>query len=150
MNQNLKKQKSWIRGRAFGLFLVLLSFNCIQENTDTTGVTPIVPQKEYTKGEPGEWESISADHIPKFEWDKTLSKNNLRIEVPGRKFNERHFIEAIGIMDERMADLDVKILQRGDVPIAILTLDKSHDPKKIKVFAKCNLHDLWTHPIILK
>lgn len=34
---------------------------------------------------------------------------------------------------------------------AILSLNlRDHDPEKIKVFAKCNLHDLWTIPLVAK
>jgi desulfoferrodoxin (superoxide reductase-like protein) len=134
-------------GRVFVLFLFLLTVHCVQEESTTEGVSPVIPQKEYTGEEPGQWAGLANDHIPKFTFNRSLNQNNLRVEIPGRKFNERHYIEAIGIMDEKMADIDVKILQRGDIPIAILTLDKSMDPKKVKVFAKCNLHDLWTHPI---
>ena len=82
-------------------------------------------------------------------FDEKKSKDNIKVKVLGKKFSERHYIEVIGIMDERGADIDTKYLQRTDKPIAILSLSKKdYDPDKVKVFAKCNLHDLWTAPLI--
>lgn len=118
------------------------------ENSDPSS-RAISPKKEYTKEEPAEWAEVANDHIPEIEFNKSKSKGNITVKIPGRKFSERHYIEVIGIMDERFADIDVKYLKRGDAPAAILTLNtKDYDPEKIKVFAKCNLHDLWTVPLI--
>jgi desulfoferrodoxin (superoxide reductase-like protein) len=111
----------------------------------------ISPQKEYTKDNPAEWESIANDHLPEIVFNESKSKGNVTVKVLGRKFSERHYIEVIGLMDERLADIDIKYLKRGDIPAAVLTLNKKeYDPEKIKVFAKCNLHDLWTVPLISK
>lgn len=142
----------------FVTWIIMISlYNCAGENDDNpdrpTSSDPasraISPQKEYTKDKPAEWEGIADDHLPEIEFDEKKSKDNIKVKVMGRKFSERHYIEVIGIMDDRLADIDVKYLKRGDKPIAILTLNKKdYDPEKIKVFVKCNLHDLWTSPLI--
>ena len=122
--------------------------NDVDSNSDSNS-RAISPQKEYTKDKPAEWEGIANEHLPEVKFDKSKTKDNIKVEVLGRKFTERHYIEVIGIMDERQADLDVKYLKRGDKPTVILSLNtKENDPEKIKVFVKCNLHDLWTTPLI--
>ena len=122
--------------------------NDVDSNSDSNS-RAISPQKEYTKDKPAEWEGIANEHLPEVKFDKSKTKDNIKVEVLGRKFTERHYIEVIGIMDERQADLDVKYLKRGDKPTVILSLNtKENDPEKIKVFVKCNVHDLWTTPLI--
>ena len=119
-----------------------------QQNSDPASRS-ISPQKEYTKDKPAEWAKIANDHLPEIVFEKSKSKDNVKVKVLGRKFSERHYIEVIGIMDEHSADIDAKYIEKGTPPIAILSLNtKDHDPKTIKVFAKCNLHDLWTVPLI--
>ena len=122
--------------------------NDVDSNSDSNS-RAISPQKEYTKDKRAEWEGIANEHLPEVKFDKSKTKDNIKVEVLGRKFTERHYIEVIGIMDERQADLDVKYLKRGDKPTVILSLNtKENDPEKIKVLVKCNLHDLWTTPLI--
>lgn len=144
----------------FLLWVIIVSLNyCSGDNDNSDGNRPpssepslaISPKKEYTKENPAEWEEVANDHLPEIEYDEKKSKDNVKIKVLGKKFSERHYIEVIGMMDERGADIDTKYLQRADKPIAILSLSKKdHDPGKIKVFAKCNLHDLWTAPLVAK
>ena len=140
-------------------WIILVSFYSCSgegENTEDGSRPPssepsraISPKKEYTEENPAEWEEVANDHLPEITYDEKESKGNIKVKVLGRKFSERHYIEVIGIMDERGADIDTKYLQRSDKPIAILSLSKKdYDPDKVKVFAKCNLHDLWTAPLI--
>lgn len=156
MNNKLKLIKLFL---VFGIILIS-SFFCAAETEDKTddAIRPknsdpesraISPQLEYTEDKPAEWEAIANDHLPEIVFEKSKSKDNVKVKVLGKKFNERHYIEVIGLMDERKADIDIKYVERGSNPIAILSLDlKDHDPEKIKVFAKCNLHDLWTKPLL--
>ncbi|MBK9497986.1 MAG: hypothetical protein KBF99_02305 [Leptospiraceae bacterium] len=146
------------------MFWVILvnSFYCTGESEDRAdnenrqlNLDPasrsISPQKEYTKDKPAEWAQIANDHLPEIVFEKSKSKDNVKVKVLGRKFSERHYIEIIGLMDEHKADIDIKHFERGNNPIAILTLNqKEHNPETVKVFAKCNLHDLWTVPLISK
>ncbi|MCB1178164.1 MAG: hypothetical protein KDK36_11335 [Leptospiraceae bacterium] len=138
------------------LFLLFFFYNCVADEEGGTGKTkeilqsnPSTPQKEYTREVPGEWKEIADDHLPKIEIDQNKSKKNVKIFVPGKTFSERHYIEAIGLMDERSRDIELQYFKRGDTPVANLTLDKKkYEINKIKVFVKCNLHDLWTSPIL--
>ncbi|MBK7056933.1 MAG: hypothetical protein IPO06_02420 [Leptospiraceae bacterium] len=153
---------SYIRLSLILGIIVLLLLNCtgneeeieeVEDRPDSSDVASraISPQKEYTKDNPAEWESVVNDHLPEIIFNKSKSKENITVKVLGKKFSERHYIEVIGIMDEQSADLDVKYIDRGSQPTAILSLNpRDHDPEKIKVFAKCNLHDLWTVPLVAK
>jgi desulfoferrodoxin (superoxide reductase-like protein) len=59
-----------------------------------------------------------------------------------------HYIEKIGIMDKDKKDIAVKsIEQRSGFIEARFSLHPVPDSKDIKVYAKCNLHDLWTTPL---
>ncbi len=157
MNREKYQKKNILLG------IMLISFlNCVgdtenknnydekQRNPDPES-SAISPQKEYTKDKPAEWEPIANDHLPEIIFDKSKTKDNIQIKVPGKKFTERHYIEIIGLMDEHKAEIDVKKFERGNNPIAILTLNqKEYEPENIKVFVKCNLHDLWTVSLISK
>jgi desulfoferrodoxin (superoxide reductase-like protein) len=154
---NKKTNLNFLRLSLLGIILITSIF-CGAENEDKNEKRPegsdpssraISPKKEYTKDEPAEWKAIAKDHIPEIVFNSAKSKDNIKVTVLGKNFSERHYIEVIGIMDERSADIDVKYLKRGDNPAVMLSLDtKEYDPEKIKVFAKCNLHDLWTLPLI--
>ena len=119
------------------------------ENTESKPkVPPRVPKREYTEEVPGEWKSIANEHLPELKIDYSKKKENIHVKVPGHKFTTDHYIEKIGIFDENFVDLDVKTFERGQDPIAILSLNfKDHNPEKVKVFVKCNLHDLWTQSL---
>ncbi len=148
-------------GLIVGIIALSLTY-CAGENEEPQekGVRPpssdstnkaISPQKEYTADNPAEWKSVANDHLPEITFNKSKSKENITVKVLGKKFSERHYIEVIGIMDEHSADIDLKYIERGSQPIAILSLNlKDHEPEKVKVFVKCNLHDLWTVPLIAR
>jgi desulfoferrodoxin (superoxide reductase-like protein) len=119
--------------------------------TSDSSEKSISPQKEYTKANPAEWKSEVNDHLPEIIFNKSKSKENITVKVLGKKFSERHYIEVIGIMDEHSADIDLKYIDRGSLPTAILSLNlRDYNPENVKVFAKCNLHDLWTVPLVAK
>lgn len=109
-------------------------------------VVPRVPMDEYTKEAPAEWSEIADDHLPTIQYLSGELTDNVRISLSGTGFNDSHYIEKIGIMDKNKRTLVVKELKRGNTkPSASLTLKE--DPierKDLKVFVKCNLHDLWT------
>lgn len=160
-NRKDKLSIGLIVGIIVGIITLSLTY-CSGENEEPQekGVRPassdytskaISPQKEYTEDNPAEWKSVANDHLPEITFNKSKAKDNITVKVLGRNFSERHYIEVIGIMDEHSADIDIKYIERGSQPIAILSLNlKDHEPEKIKVFVKCNLHDLWTVPLITK
>lgn len=139
------------------LVIVLGVYDCAGDSGDSETMPKnadsesraISPKKEYTKDSPAEWEGIADDHLPEVVFEEKKSKDNIKVKVTGRKFSERHYIEVIGIMDEKSADIDTKYLRRSENPNVTLSLNpKEYDPEKIKVFVKCNLHDLWTTPLL--
>jgi desulfoferrodoxin (superoxide reductase-like protein) len=114
-------------------------------------VEVISPQKEYTKESSGIWKELAEDHLPEILWDDSKSEKNITVKVHGKTFTERHHIEVIGIFDENWIDIDTKSIKKDDALTVTLSLDRSkYNPDKVKVFVKCNLHDLWTAPLIRK
>ena len=97
------------------LSVILIMLNeCAGENEESDrppsldeNSRAISPKKEYTKDSPAEWKEFANDHLPLIKLETAKTKQNIRVEIPGRNFSERHYIEVIGIMDERSADIDV-------------------------------------------
>lgn len=141
----------------FLLFLTV--FSCTSENDledDSENISrkkPSVPartpKREYTKEEPGEWKQLEKDHLPIIKIDTSIRKNNVHIIIPG-KFNENHYIERIGIMDEDLKDITGVDLSKNQKMEIDLSLYPIPDNPNTKVYVKCNKHDLWTEPIIKK
>lgn len=102
----------------------------------------IVPMKEYTRNVPGEWTGMEDEHIPIIIRDG----NKIVIRVNLKKPGPTHFIEKIGIMDKDKKDLAGKVFSphsksfEAHFPRSVLPADL----KGVKVYAKCNIHDLWT------
>lgn len=107
------------------------------------------PRDEYTAEEPGEWVAFSESHAPRV----TLVRDLVRVEVPLKKIDRSHYIEKIGIMDAYGRDVvparpfpreaSDRRTVRADFEIA----DLRGDHEDYKIYAKCNLHDLWTAPL---
>ncbi len=108
--------------------------------------TPRNPLSEYTLEQPGEWAGLEDSHAPIVELRDTEKDNIIiRVHFPIKRGHD-HFIEKIGIMDEKKNDLFVEKFNRSaEYYEAKFTL---HDIKKgYKAFVKCSLHDLWTAPL---
>lgn len=136
------------------IFLFMFFSGCTNEGENTLPepkgnaekIVPKIPKPEYTEKDAGEWDLIKNDHVPIIKINSKSKKNNIEIRVNGN-FSDQHYIERIGIMDENKQDLagiNLKKLQELNVT---LTLDPIPDNPRIKVYVKCNLHDLWTKPI---
>ncbi|MCX7999128.1 MAG: desulfoferrodoxin family protein [Leptospiraceae bacterium] len=128
--------------------LIILSY-CSSENEGKLSHNdPIPPQEEYTKESPGEWKGKEAEHLPQIKvLDTSKTKHNIQVHVTGN-FNQTHYIEKIGIMDENKNTLDEKEIGAGEEPFVTLSLDLTKESsKKAKVYVKCITHDLWTAPI---
>lgn len=110
-------------------------------------VSPKTPKSEYTEIDAGEWEGIKDSHLPQIKIISKSKKENIEIKING-EFTEEHYIERIGIMDENKQDLAGIDLQKKQIPSVKLTLDPIPENPKIKIYVKCNLHDMWTKPLL--
>ncbi len=110
-------------------------------------VSPKTPKSEYTEIDSGEWEDIKNNHLPQIKISPKSKKENVEISVTG-EFNEDHYIERIGVMDENKQDIAGIDLERKQIPHIKLTLDPFPENPRVKVYVKCNLHDLWTKPLL--
>lgn len=133
------------------LFCITLFFSCTNElqndlNEPKEKIIPKVPKPEYTEKDAGEWEEIKDAHVPTIKLNRKSKTDNVEITVNG-EFTEQHYIERIGIMDENKQDLAGISLTKLQKATVTLTLDPIPENPKVKVYVKCNLHDLWTKPI---
>ncbi len=130
----------------------LICFSCSNEGENSTSgqkqkIIPITPKSEYTEQESGEWKLLKDDHLPHIKIIPKSTKDNIEVQVLG-KFNEQHYIERIGIMNRDKQDLAGINLQKMSNANATLTLYPIPESPEIKVYVKCNLHDLWTKPLL--
>lgn len=117
----------------------LLLLSCGSQSTD---VGP--PKPEYTKADPGRWVEIAEDHLPEIKFVTSPLSDKIHIELKSRNWSENHYIEKIGIMDKKTKrDLAVQEFPRGTF-VFDADFDYDFNDKDVKVYVKCNLHDLWT------
>lgn len=110
--------------------------------SDDTG--PRTPQAEYTAEDPGEWRDIADKHLPVIEFVQKEGNEYLRVYVPLNDPSSSHYIEKIGILEkETKKDLFVKEFARNEDRYQI-DIPYNYSDEEVKVFVKCNLHDLWT------
>lgn len=103
-------------------------------------------QKEYTREKPGKWEKQVADHIPRIEILKT-EIDNILVYVILKDASDTHYIEKIGILDDKNNILHEKSFPRGrqNSYNTWFTMNLTeYKDKELKIFAKCSQHDLWT------
>jgi desulfoferrodoxin (superoxide reductase-like protein) len=110
----------------------------------------IKPLSEYTEDNPREWGKVAEDHIPQARLTTNKGKEAVVINIPLKKASMEHYIEKIGILDEKGKEIVSESLPRLPNPRTyafFFTKDLPSDRNKLKIFAKCNLHDRWTVPL---
>ena len=136
-----KYAKSILLMLAMGLSPWLTS--CKDSNQQGDG--PLIPQKEYSIGNAREWTEIEKEHAPTARRSVFEGKPAVLIEVALKKPDQGHYIEKFGIMDMQGKELAVTTIKRERNPLTYAYFDIKLLPwsGKVKVFAKCNNHDLW-------
>ena len=141
-----------VRSRAKFAKIVLISLAmglspCLMSCKDSnqTGDGPLIPQKEYSIGNAREWTEIEKEHAPTARRSVFEGKPAVLIEVALKKPDQGHYIEKFGIMDMQGKELAVTTIKRERNPLTYAYFDIKLLPwsGKVKVFAKCNNHDLW-------
>ncbi|HQF10595.1 MAG TPA: hypothetical protein PKX62_21025 [Spirochaetota bacterium] len=139
------------------VLIFLTALSCKDDNAVDPEVaklyrTPdhITPQHEYTEEKPREWGNIAEEHIPQAKLTTNKGKEAIVISVPLKKASMAHYIEKIGIIDEKGREIVSETIPRLPNPKThafFFTSDLPSDRSKLKIFAKCNLHDRWTVPM---
>lgn len=131
------------------LLCIFIYSSCDKLDTEVqeTNYKPVTPKAEYTKEKPGEWKGMEKEHLPVIRITSG-DKINVIISVPLVNKDGKHYIETIGVMDESKKVIASKNFTRNTryyqtgfyIPSNLLG-------KNLKVYVKCNLHDLWTAPL---
>ena len=103
---------------------------------------PLTPRAQYSAEDPGEWSAQAAAHAPLVE----LRGANLHVRVPLRGAGPEHYIEKIGILDETGRDAVAPQLLGRDLRASAnieALLPRPERSGNYRVYARCNLHDLW-------
>ena len=113
---------------------------------------PMKPLAEYTVENPREWKSIASEHVPIVRKSINKGRNAVLIEVPLRRATTEHYIQRIGILDENGKEIVSTAIQRLPNPPVYAYFDFDGLPfgKKLKAYARCNLHDTWVTPFTLE
>ena len=140
----------------FYALIFLITLSCKDDNAIDPKVAAmyktdehITPLSEYTEDNPREWGNIADEHIPQAKMSSDKGKEAIVINVPLKNASMGHYIEKIGILDEKGKEIVSETLPRLPNPKTyafFLTRDLPSDRSKLKIFAKCNLHDRWTVP----
>jgi desulfoferrodoxin (superoxide reductase-like protein) len=130
--------------------LLMFGFLAACKDTDTgRGSREIVQQDQFTREKPGHWEGLEDEHLPRIKFFPDRKKDNIEVRVYLNPSGGRHYIEKIGLMNEQKQDVSVVSL-KNDVPQSNIVVYLTYplgDTDKVKVFVKCNIHDLWTAPL---
>lgn len=109
----------------------------------------IIPMKEYSVNNAREWGEIADEHEPMLRKSVDNGKPALLIELPKLKTDYSHYIEVMGILDSEGNQLASTGIERTNRPLNYGYVDAGVLPWSgtIKIFAKCNLHDVWVNEI---
>lgn len=107
------------------------------------------PKPEYTRDDPDMWSGLEEEHLPVVTFYNDREPDvyvRVNLKDPGPK----HYIERIGIMDENWKDIVFQDFNMNTrvFEARFFTASLPRD-KKLRVYARCNLHDLWTEPLKL-
>lgn len=122
------------------------------KDSNQQGEGPLIPQKEYSIGNAREWTEIEKEHAPTAKRSVFEGKPAVVVEVPLKNVDQGHYIEKIGIMDLKGNELAVTTIKRERNPLTYAYFDLKVLPwsGRVKVFAKCNNHDLWVTEVSVK
>lgn len=99
-------------------------------------------QKFYSADEPGRWGAQAVDHdVQAVIIEDALGKRGIEVSVP-LKTDERHYIEAIVLLDGDGRELAKKTFKRGEKPITIFEITNNMK-FPLYVVSKCNMHEMW-------
>ena len=121
------------------------------------------PLKEYTQNNAREWSIYLPTHLPHAAegnqrntvllYVSPADEDGLHEEDMGAlpvRFGPSHYIEKIGLMDEKGKVLGVTNFGRNHRGAYSVEMElPPGNRKKLKIFARCNLHDLWSAPLEL-
>ena len=143
----MKKNRK-IQGVSVIVFILILAApfsSCTNLDDDSSGQKgPRKPLAEYTEDYAREWAPIAGEHIPEIQFVKKKGEEYIHIYVPLKDPSPAHYIEKIGIFDiDTKKDLAVAVFPRETTRFEI-EFPYHYDDRSVKVFVKCNLHDLWT------
>lgn len=133
----------------YHLMIAICAFaiHCAGDQDDWKKADRIIPMDEYSEGDAREWEDIKKEHIPVVRKSIDQGKSALLIEVPLLQITTSHYIEKFGVMTLDGQVLESVTIERNSSPLgyAYIPWDKINHHRRLKAFAKCNLHDLWVH-----
>ena len=129
-----------IRLRTLSLCLLMQTALVISCSDSGSGSGKV--QKFYSADEPGRWGAQAVDHdVQAVIIEDALGKRGIEVTVP-LKTDERHYIEAIVLLDGDGRELAKKTFKRGEKAVALFEVtDKMTFP--VYAVAKCNLHEMW-------
>jgi desulfoferrodoxin (superoxide reductase-like protein) len=127
------------------IFMLLLSF-FLYRCGDLNENEKIVKPRFHTQSDEGIWFGKSDTHVPAITF---TAKNEIDVLVPLKPIkNPIHYIEVIVLMDGNKEIASQKIpfsYEQARAHFILPNLEKGN----YTVIAKCNMHDMWTAPVVL-
>ena len=129
------------------LIITLFFIHC----GDSASVNPKEVKKFYSLHDFGKWENQVDDHVPRLEVDSYATQFNVLVYVLLKDSSKSHYIEKIGILDDHekvIHEVSFGPGAQSSFTARFTLYPLPFDISGYKVYAKCNLHDLWIHPWI--
>lgn len=139
------------------ILILLITFSCKDnENYNSENMRKvremyksgerIKPLPEYTAKNPREWEEVADEHVPQLRKARLRGEDAVLITVPFEKVTMQHYVEKIGILDENGKEIISISFERlpNQKSYAHFAFSALPRDRKLKAYAKCNLHDMWT------
>jgi desulfoferrodoxin (superoxide reductase-like protein) len=142
---NARARRFLMKPAYYAAIWIIIALSCKKSYDQNSTSEPIKPLPEYTLDEPREWAAIAKQHSPVGRKSIDKGQPALLIEVPLEKPDIGHYIEKIGVMDLKGGEIAVETLPKVQNPLtyAYIPMGKLPWRGRVKLFAKCNKHDLW-------
>ena len=135
-----------------GLLCTLVVLQCDQQAPGEKPPGLIKPLDEYTQETAREWQDVAPEHEIFLRDSRARGKVTLLAELKNFNGSLGHYIESMGIYDEDKEILKSYKFPRSNQPITHAHFIKDELPQGVdlKVYARCNQHDIWVKPVVIE
>lgn len=142
--KNIKIKNKYILISVLAAFFVASLISCSSDNDSE------VEKKKggmafFSAANPGPWTEQAVDHEAEITITRIDNRKIIDVNIPfAQQKEQRHYVEAIVIMDINRNELQKKsfVKGRGTEKGAKFDFPENYD-SPVYVVMKCNLHDMW-------
>lgn len=134
----------------FSVFIFALNMGCgeggKEKETGTITEEKELDPKYFSEANPGKWEDVASGHRAIIEIFNVGQEKRITINS-GFPNRPDHYTEVIILTDHMHREIGSVGIKKGEEPQATFIMPRDYR-SKLYAIVKCNLHDMWEHPII--